>query len=268
MPQRIAFHQNKSSNKDFRQHLSSVQWTNSRTYKRIKRKEKQETCLQSALASPEVKRHRYEHFLAFLCLKYMRLIVLLLKWCNIFCRTSCNKVWIRDDQCSASPPAGSRKIKISFICLHNQSQRDEMSSAFCFYPVFVFSLCLRAAKPTLRSISRSLCHSFWTCFKSPVVFEGSLSWRTFRLQNVGGVFSTVPEIKFHSIMWLHSPGLSSRQTLGLYFIWQFKPNIYNNALAVTSNTKFCSDLPHATSTGNPFTFQMKLLIVKKKKSFL
>lgn len=61
---------------------------------------------------------------------------------------------------------------------------------------------------------------------------------------------------------------TGRQTLGLYFVWQFKPNIYNNALAVTSNTVLVqhSVLRHATTTGNPFTFKMKLLIIKKKKN--
>lgn len=61
---------------------------------------------------------------------------------------------------------------------------------------------------------------------------------------------------------------TGRQTLGLYFVWQFKPNIYNNALAVTSNTVLVqhSVLRHATTTGNPFTFKMKLLIIKKRKT--
>lgn len=87
-------------------------------------------------------------------LKHMRLLFYCWNLYNIFCRTSCNKVWTSDEHHSASPPTGSRIIKISFICLHNQSQWNEMSSAFSFHPVFVFSLCLRFAKPTLKEIRK------------------------------------------------------------------------------------------------------------------
>lgn len=65
MPQRIAFHQNKSSNnKDFRKFCAMDEFQNIK--QRIKKERKtgnrEETCLQSALASPKVKRHRYEKF--------------------------------------------------------------------------------------------------------------------------------------------------------------------------------------------------------------
>lgn len=68
MPQRIAFHQNKSSsNKDFRKFCAMDEFQNIK--QRIKNKKRrrktrngEETCLQSALASPKVKRHRYEKF--------------------------------------------------------------------------------------------------------------------------------------------------------------------------------------------------------------
>jgi len=88
--------------------------------------------------------------------------------CNIFCRTSCNKVWTSDEHHSASPPTGSRIIEISFICLHNQSQWNEMSSAFSFHPVFIFSLCLRVAKPTLKEIRKIESVSFYTLRQNQV----------------------------------------------------------------------------------------------------
>ncbi len=111
---RIAFHQKQEySNKDFRTTLEFCamdKFQNIKTENKKKRKTGNRRNMSAVcLASLEVKRAQKTSFFFLFFEGHRDYCYVVENWYNIFCRTSCNKVWIRDEHRSASPPAGSQK---------------------------------------------------------------------------------------------------------------------------------------------------------------
>lgn len=154
-------------------------------------------------------------------------------------------------------------MHISFICLHNQGQWNELSSAF--HPVCI----LKVAKPTLCLISRSFSLVAYpglinklSSSKNPVPERKSALTREQSLVNLS-------ERKVHSTVWL----LSCRQTLKLNLfgsLRQISTIMHLLSYPYTVLVRH-SHLPHATvkdfqvdNNKSPFTFQIKP--VRKKSS--